>query len=307
MKSTRPRFRRAVVTGGAGSVGSHVCTHLRRSGIAVVSVDNRATDCPGNLAHLADDAGFMSMQHELTGPLEIRGPVDLVLHLASPAPRQNEATPRGGVGGAGGGRAADARATLEGPEGTRSTLALAVEKGARFVIATPATQASEAELQGGEAATTAFQHAYGLGVAIARVFDTYGPRPGPGDRGTVSTLLRQALSGEPVVITGDGSQPWSACHADDIARGLLALAASGESGPVDLGHPDTPSLGELARHVVATSRSRSPIVFDAQTASASCYPDAEATRELLGWYPRISWPEGLRLTIARMRTALRPA
>lgn len=305
MKSTRPRFRRAVVTGGAGSVGSHVCTRLRRSGIAVVSVDHPATDCPSNLAHLADDAGFMTVHHELTGPLRVPGPVDLVLHLASPALRHHEATAGGGSErGAGGG---DGRARLEGPEGTRATLELAVEKGARFVIATPATQTSEAELQGGEAATTAFRHVYGLGVAIARVFDTYGPRPGPGDRGTVSTLLRQALAGEPVVIAGDGSQPWSACHADDIARGLIALAASAESGPVDLGHPDMPTLDELARHVVATSRSHSPIVFDGEEACTPRYPDADATRELLGWYPRISWPEGLRLTIERMRTALRPA
>lgn len=283
-------LRRVVVTGGAGFVGSHVCTQLRRQGIAVVSVDTYTTGCPTNLAHLADDAGFMAIHHDLVKPVEVQGPVDLVLHLASPALIDDGEE--------------HARRVLVGPHGTRTALELAVGKQARFVFACSTAQSCDDEMQGGEALTTAYRHVYGTQIAIARVFESYGPRMSPVD-GTVPTLLRQALAGEPVVVYGDGSQTRSVCYVDDVARGLVSLAHSGERGPMDFGDPISHTMLDLARAVVAATGSRSPVVF-ADTATQpeprTRRPDITRTQEALGWRPRVTWREGLQRTIAWMHT-----
>lgn len=292
-------LRRVVVTGGAGFIGSHVCTHLRRQGIAVVSVDTYTTGCPTNLAHLADDAGFMAIHHDLVAPIEVQGPVDLVLHLASPA-LTDDGEPPG-------------RRVLVGPHGTRTALEFAVGKHARFVFACSTAPACDDEMQGGEALTTAYRHVHGIQTAIARVFESYGPRMSAADRSPVPTLLRQAVAGEPVVVHGDGSQPRSVCYVDDVARGLVALAHSEEPGPMDFGDPFSHTTLDLAQAVVAATGSRSPVVFaDDADAGYDGYdgpepdarrPDIAHTRDALGWQPRVSWREGLHRTIAWMGAA----
>lgn len=288
--ASHPPLRRAVVTGGAGLVGSHVCTQLRAAGVAVVSVDTYATSCPANLAHLADDAGFMAVQHDLVEPVRVQGPVDLVLHLASPTLVE--------------GGESRLRRVLVGPHGTRTALELAREKGARFVFACSAAQSCGDEMEGGEALTTAYRHAYDMDTSVARVFDSYGPQMTRSDRGTVAKLLRRALAHEPVLIPGDGSQRRSVCYVEDIAAGLVAMTRHSVQGPIELGNPARHTLLELARTVIEATDSASPLVFVDAAAREMPAPDITGARDALGWQPKVSWPDGLTRTIASMRGAL---
>ncbi|TMR34200.1 SDR family oxidoreductase [Actinomadura geliboluensis] len=304
------RHPRAVVTGGSGFLGSHLCEALLAEGISVVCMDNLLTGTFRNIAHLARRRDFRFLKRDLTEPVRVPGEVGYVFHLASAAsPADYLRFPI---------------QTLEvGSQGTRNALDLAEAKGARFVLAStsevygdplvhpqpetywgnvnpvgPRSVYDEAK-RFGEALTSAFRHARGLDAAIVRIFNTYGPRMRPDDGRAVPTFLRQALTGEDLTVTGDGSQTRSICHVDDTVRGILALALSGHPGPVNIGSPYEVSMADLARHVIDLTGSASRIRFidRPQDDPRVRRPDTALAEKELGWHPKITVEEGLRGTI----------
>lgn len=313
----RDGFARAVVTGGAGFLGSHLCTRLREAGTEVVAVDNLVTGSADNVAHLADDPGFRLVRADVTDGIDVPGPVDLVLHFASPAsPPDYLRLP--------------VETLRVGSLGTEHALRLARDRGARFLLAStsevygdprvhpqtedywgnvnpvgPRSVYDEAKRYG-EALTTAYRTAEGVDTALVRIFNTYGPRMRPHDGRAIPTFIRQALAGEPLTVAGDGSQTRSVCYVDDLVSGVLALAASGRPGPVNIGNPTELSVRRIAEDVVAATGSRSPVelierpVDDPEVRR----PDTTLARTLLGWEPQVPWEEGLARTVAWFREAL---
>ncbi|MFC7733956.1 NAD-dependent epimerase/dehydratase family protein [Actinomadura keratinilytica] len=304
------RHPRAVVTGGAGFLGSHLCEALLARGISVVCVDNLLTGTARNVAHLAARPDFQFRRRDLTEPVDVLGPVGYVFHLASAAsPADYLRLPI---------------QTLEvGSLGTRHALELAERKRARFVLAStsevygdplehpqpesywgnvnpvgPRSVYDEAK-RFGEALTSAYRHSRGLDTAIVRIFNTYGPRMRPDDGRAVPTFLRQALTGEPLTVTGDGSQTRSVCYVDDTVRGIVALALSGHPGPMNIGSPFETSMLDLARLVIELTGARSPIRFIDRPADdpAVRRPDTALAYRTLGWAPRVPVREGLLRTI----------
>ncbi|MCP9947463.1 NAD-dependent epimerase/dehydratase family protein [Actinomadura madurae] len=304
------RHPRAVVTGGSGFLGSHLCEALLARGISVVCLDNLLTGTSRNIAHLAGRRDFRFLRRDLTEPVTVPGEVGYVFHLASAAsPADYLRYPI---------------QTLEvGSQGTRNALDLAEAKGARFVLAStsevygdplvhpqpesywgnvnpvgPRSVYDEAK-RFGEALTSAFRHSRGLDTAIVRIFNSYGPRMRPDDGRAIPTFLRQALTGEDLTVTGDGSQTRSICHVDDTVRGILALAASGHPGPVNVGSPYEVSMAELARLIIELTGSPSGIRFvdRPQDDPRVRRPDTSLAEEVLGWRPRLTIEEGLRATI----------
>ena len=304
-------IRRAVVTGGAGFLGSHLCTALVDQEVEVLCLDNFLTGTPANVAHLMQQRGFRMVQCDITDFVHVGGPVDLVLHFASPAsPIDYLQLP--------------IQTLKVGAIGTWHALGLAKEKGARFVLAStsevygdPLVHPQPEDYWGnvnpigprgvydegkryGEALTTAYRTSEGVDTAIVRIFNTYGPRMRPNDGRAIPTFIRQALGGEPVTVAGDGQQTRSICYVDDLVRGVLALAASEHTGPVNVGNPTELTVLQIAEDIVASTGSRSPIVHvdrpvdDPQVRR----PDTTRAYDLLGWEPTVSWEDGLRQTVA---------
>jgi dTDP-glucose 4,6-dehydratase len=308
---------RVVVTGGAGFLGSHLCEGLLRRGDEVICLDNFLTGTPENVAHLMGEPAFALQRCDLVEFVHVPGPVDLVLHFASPAsPIDYLRLPL---------------QTLKvGSIGTWHALGLAKEKGARFVLAStsevygdPQVHPQPEDYWGhvnpvgprgvydeakryGEALTMAYQRSEGLDTAIVRLFNTYGPRMRPADGRAIPTFIRQALADEPVTVAGDGRQTRSVCYIDDTVAGILALAASDEPGPVNIGNPDERSVLSIAEDVIAAAGSRSAISFIERPVDdpAVRRPDTTLARETLGWHPRVSWAEGLADTVAWFRAQL---
>ena len=300
------RVSTAVVTGGAGFVGSHLCEHLLANGHRVICVDNLETATLENVEHIRGD-DFMFLNHDVTDHIEMDGPVDFVFHLASPAsPIDYLRLPLH---------------TLKvGSYGTHHALGLAKFKRARFLLAStsevygdpqehpqretywgnvnpigPRGVYDEAKRYA-EAMTMAYHRQQGVDTCIARIFNTYGPRMRPHDGRAIPTFLRQALAGQPLTVFGDGSQTRSFCYVDDLVRGLYLLATSGEHSPVNLGNPGEYTLLELAQVVVKVTGSPSEIVFEAlpEDDPQVRQPDITRARELLGWEPEVALEEGLR-------------
>ena len=303
-------FNRALVTGGAGFLGSHVCERLLCRDTEVVCVDNFATGVPDNVAHLVGTPGFRLVEHDITEPLTLPGEVDLVLHLASPAsPRDYLRLPI---------------ETLEvGALGTRHALAFAHTHDARFVLAStsevygdqqehpqretywgsvnpigPRSVYDEAKRYA-EALTMAWRRARGADTAIARIFNTYGPRMRPEDGRMIPTFIRQALAGEPLTISGTGRQTRSPSYVDDVAAGLLVLAGSALAGPVNLGNPAEHTVADVAELIRDITGSASPIryVAAAEDDPRRRRPDISLARAELGWEPRVPLRDGLIRTI----------
>lgn len=298
-------FSRAVVTGGAGFLGSLACRKLLEQGTETVCVDNLLTSGDGLPA---DGAEFRF--HDVTEPFDVAGPVDLVLHLASPAsPADYHRYPL---------------RTLEvGSAGTRNALLLAERKGARFVLASTSEVYGDPEVSPqrepyhgnvdpvgprsvydeakryAEALTAAFGRAGRADTAIARIFNSYGPGMRPDDGRMVPTFACQALRGEPVTVTGDGRQTRSLCYADDTVRGLLLLAASDVPGPVNIGNPDEATVLQIAERIIACAGSSSTIQYVPRPPGDPRIrkPDITMARVHLGFEPRVGWPEGLRATL----------
>jgi dTDP-glucose 4,6-dehydratase len=315
------RGRRAVVTGGAGFLGSHLCTELLARGWEVVCLDNFLTGSPANVAHLMTDPAFRLLRCDVTDFIHVPGPVDLVLHLASPAsPIDYLQLPI---------------ETLKvGSIGTGHALGLAKDKGARLVLAStsevygdPQVHPQREDYWGhvnpigprgvydeakryGEALTTAYRTTHGVDTGIVRIFNTYGPRMRPHDGRAIPTFIRQALAGEPITVAGDGSQTRSVCYVDDLVRGILTMAAIEHPGPVNIGNPSERTVLQIAEDVVAATASSSPIRFIERPVDDPEVrrPDTTLAREVLGWEPEVEWSAGLGRTVAWFREALsRPA
>jgi len=305
---------RIVVTGAAGMVGSHVAEQLLARGDAVVGVDNFLTGSPDNLATLAERPGFEFVEANVCDPLDVAGPLDAVLHLASPAsPRHFESIPLdilrvGGIG-------------------VLNTLDLASRHGARFLFASssevygdPAVHpqhegyTGNVHLRGvracydeskrfGEAAVNTYHRAEGLDTRIVRIFNTYGPRMRPDDGRVVSNFVLQALKGEPLTVYGDGLQTRSYCYVDDLARGIVALLDSEVNEPVNLGNPVEHTviyLAQMVRDMVGSGSviDHRPLPEHDPTRRR---PDITRATELLGWSPSVSLEDGLAATIEHFR------
>jgi dTDP-glucose 4,6-dehydratase len=305
---------RAVVTGGAGFIGSHLCTALRARGEEVVAVDNLSTGERDNVAHLVGDPGFAFLEQDVIDGLAVDGPVDAVLHFASAA-----SVPE---------YLARPLETLRvGAEGTRHALELARDRGARFLLAStseiygdplvhpqpedywgnvnpvgPRSVYDEAKRYG-EALTMAYYRTHAVDTKIVRIFNCFGPGLLPGDGRVVSNFLVQAMAGEPLTVYGDGTQTRSFCFIDDEVRGILALLDSRWNGPMNIGNPDEHTVLELAKLVLDVTGSSSPIAFaelpdDDPTRRR---PDISRARAELGWSPEIELRDGLARTYAWYR------
>ncbi len=298
-----------VVTGGAGFLGSHLCRALLARGDAVVAMDNLVTGSLENLADLFGTPAFVFMHHDVSDFVHVPGPVDAVLHFASPAsPADFDRIP--------------IQILKVGSLGTHRTLGLAKEKGARYLLAStsevygdplvhpqPETYWGNVNPIGprgvydeakrfAEAMTMAYHRHHGVDVRIARIFNTYGPRMRPADGRVVSNFINQALAGEPITIHGDGKQTRSFCYVDDEVRGLLALLGSDHVGPVNVGNPDEFTVLELAEKVLEVTGSSSELRFEPRPVDDPTQrrPDISLARELLGWEPEVDLDEGLRRT-----------
>ncbi|HLT29922.1 MAG TPA: UDP-glucuronic acid decarboxylase family protein [Myxococcaceae bacterium] len=317
MREASARFagQRAVVFGGAGFLGSHLCEALLNEGAQVVSVDNFLTGRPENHHHLLARPGFRFLEADLSEGVALEGRVDAVFNLASPAsPIDYAQLPL---------------ETLKvGSQGTWNALELALRHRARFL------QASTSEVYGdplehpqqeaywgnvnpvgpracydeakrfGEALCTSFSRVHGLPVRIARIFNTYGPRMRLDDGRVVPAFLSQAAAGRPLTVFGDGSQTRAFCYVDDLIEGLLRLSLSDAEGPVNLGHPGEIPLLTLAEAVGAVvgrppTLRHLPLPEDDPRRRR---PDITRARELLGWEPTVPLDEGLRAVWAWMQT-----
>lgn len=309
---------RAVVTGGAGFIGSHLCERLLGANHDVVCVDNFLTSSEENIEHLMGHPRFQLIRQDVSQSLDLSGPVDAVLHLASPASPADYL-----------------RLPLEtlrvGSSGTWHALDLAAAKGARFLLAStsetygdpqvhpqPETYYGHVNPVGprsvydeskrfGEALAMAYRKSHGVDAKIVRIFNTFGPRMRPDDGRAIPTFIRQALQGEPITVTGDGTQTRSLCYVDDMVGALVRMLSSKHSGPINLGNPHEVSMMELAEWISKLTRSSSDITLipRPQDDPKRRCPDIRAARELLDWEPTTPVEQGLCDTIAYFRRRLR--
>jgi dTDP-glucose 4,6-dehydratase len=313
--ATPPNWEHAVVTGGAGFLGSHLCAALLNAGTAVTCVDDFSTGQAENISPLLDRPGFTLVHANVAEGIPVKRPPDLVLHLASPAsPADYLRLPLH---------------TMDtGSLGTRHALELAHASAARFLLTStsevygdpqqnpqderywgnvnpvgPRSVYDEAK-RFAEALTTAYTETHGTDTCIVRLFNTYGPRMRGHDGRAVPTFVRQALAGEPLTVTGDGRQTRSLCYVEDTVAGIFAAAAHGLRGPVNLGNPVEMTMLDLARLVIELSDSGSDIRLverPVDDPAVRC-PDITLARDKLGWEPRVRTEDGLRRTIAWFRT-----
>jgi len=298
-----------LVTGGAGFLGSHLCDELLRRGHRVICVDNLETGSLTNVEHIRVPE-FVHLNTDIITPYFVDEPVDFVYHLASPAsPIDYLRLPLH---------------TLKvGSHGTHHTLGLAKQHRARFLIAStsevygdPQVHPQTEDYWGhvnpigprgvydeakryAEALTMAYHRQQGVDTAIIRIFNTYGPRMRPHDGRAIPTFMRQALTDRPITVFGTGSQTRSFCYVDDLIRGMIALAESGEHMPVNVGNPDEFTLLELAEAVIGVTGSSSEIVYEALPVDDPQVrrPDISRAKELLGWEPEVSLRDGLQRTL----------
>ena len=303
----------AVVSGGAGFLGSHLCDRLLEKGHRVICVDNLDTGSLQNIEHLGNSDEFLFSNHDVTEPYFIEERVDYIFHLASPAsPIDYLRLPLH---------------TLKvGSYGTHNMLGLAKFKRARFLIASTSEVYGDPQVHPqpetywghvnpigprgvydeakryAEALVMAYHRQQGVDTCIARIFNTYGPRMRPHDGRAIPTFIRQALENKPLTVFGDGSQTRSFCYVDDLIRGLYALATSGEHLPVNIGNPTEMTLLELAEAVVRVTGSKSEIVFEALPVDDPQVrqPDITRARQVLGWEPEVELDEGLKRLLASM-------
>ena len=312
-----PRIRRVVVTGGAGFLGSHLCTRLLERDVEVVCVDNLVTGSMDNVDELFGQPGFTFVHHDVSNFVHVPGPIDAVLHFASPAsPRDYLELP--------------IQTLKVGSLGTHNCLGLAMEKQARFILAStsevygdPLVHPQTEDYWGNvnpvgprgvydeakrfaEAMTMAYHRAHGVDIGIVRIFNTHGPRMRPSDGRVVSNLLVQALRGRPLTIYGDGSQTRSFCYVDDEVAGILALLESELVGPVNIGNPEEYTIAALAQVVLEVTGSSSSVVYEPLPVDDPTQrrPDISLARERLGWEPKIDLREGLAATAEWFRAKL---
>ncbi len=310
-------MRRAVVTGGAGFLGSHLCERLLLEGYSVLCLDNFLTGAPANVGHLLEHPGFRLVRADVTDFIHIGGPVNAVLHFASPAsPVDYLKLPI---------------ATLKvGSIGTMHALGLAREKGARFLMASTSEAYGDPQVHPqpehywghvnpvgprgvydeakrfAEAMTMAYRRSHGVETSIARIFNTFGPRMRHYDGRAIPNFIRQALSNEPITVAGDGLQTRSICYIDDLVDGIIRLLHSGLPGPVNLGNPHEVSILDLAAWIRNLTGSHSIITHIDRPVDDPTVrrPDIALAESMLGWAPRISIEDGLERTIAWFRASM---
>ena len=307
---------RTVVTGAAGFIGSHLCEELLSRGHSVVGIDNLVTGDLANIAHLRD-RDFQFIRHDVTQYIDVDGPVDCVLHWASPAsPIDYLELP--------------IQTLKVGSLGTHNALGLAKAKGARFVIASTSEiygdplEHPQRETYWGnvnpigprgvydeakrfaEAITLAYHRAHGLDTKIVRIFNTYGPRMRLRDGRAVPAFMSQALQGEDVTVFGDGTQTRSFCYVTDLVDGILRLLESNTNEPVNIGNPQELTIEEIARTIIALVGSSSRIVYRPLPVDdpKQRRPDITRARTLLGWQPKVGLEEGLSKTVGYFKMKL---
>ncbi|MGZ8595567.1 MAG: UDP-glucuronic acid decarboxylase family protein [Actinomycetota bacterium] len=309
---------RAVITGVAGFLGSHLCDRLLAEGWDVLGVDSMITGRPENLAALASDPRFVFLNHDVSEGLPVKGAVDRVFHLASLASPPDYLTH-------------PIETLMVGGAGTLHALDLAVANDATFLLAStsevygdplvhpqpesywgnvnpvgPRSVYDESKRYA-ESLATAYRRVHGIDVKLVRIFNTYGPRMRVDDGRAVPQFISQAMRGEPLTVHGDGSQTRSLCYVDDLIEGIWRLAGSDLEGPVNIGNPKEISIMELAHLVVNLVASRSEITLTNRPVDdpeRRC-PDIGRARTELGWEPDVALEDGLLRTIewARARWA----
>ncbi|MEP0774561.1 MAG: SDR family oxidoreductase [Acidobacteriota bacterium] len=304
------RAARAVITGGAGFLGSHLCEKLLGEGMEVVCIDNLLTGSLSNIEHLFGRKGFVFLHYDVTNYLHVPGAVDFVLHFASPAsPIDYLELP--------------IQTLKVGSLGTHKALGLAKAKGARFLLAStsevygdPLVHPQPESYWGNvnpvgprgvydeakrfaEAMTMAYHRFHGLSTRIVRIFNTYGPRMRANDGRVVPAFISQALAGEPLTVFGDGSQTRSFCYVDDLIEGIVRVLLGEVSEPVNVGNPAEMSVLQFAEAIIQLTGSPSrieyrPLPIDDPKVRQ---PDITLAYTRLGWRPRVPLQEGLRRTI----------
>ena len=305
---------RIVITGAAGFIGSHLSEALLDRGHSVVGIDNLLTGDTGNIAHLAG-RDFVFIKHDVTNYINVEGPVDVVLHWASPAsPIDYLELPI---------------PTLKvGALGTHKALGLAKAKNARFVIAStsevygdPLEHPQKETYWGNvnpigprgvydeakrfaEAMTTAYHRYHGLDAKIVRIFNTYGPRMRLRDGRAVPAFMSQALTGDDVTIFGSGQQTRSFCYVSDLVDGIIRLMESNVNDPVNIGNPQEMTIEAIARMIIRLTGSKSTLVYRPlpEDDPKVRQPDITRARTLLGWEPKVGLEEGLTRTLEYFRT-----
>ncbi len=305
---------RTLVTGGAGFLGSHLCEYLLKKGHQVIAMDNLLTGTIANIEHLQGQ-NFKFVKHDVTEYVYLAGPIDYVLHFASPAsPIDYLQLP--------------IQTLKVGSLGTHKTLGLAKEKGATFLLAStsevygdPLEHPQREDYWGhvnpvgprgvydeakrfAEAITMAYHRYHGLDTKIVRIFNTYGPRMRPHDGRAIPTFIPQALRNEPITVFGDGSQTRSFCYVDDLVDGIYRLLVSDFHEPVNIGNPQEMTVKQLAESIIEITGSRSPITYKPLPVDDPKIrqPNISRAREILGWEPRVSLEDGLRRTVEWFRS-----
>ncbi len=308
---------RALITGGAGFLGSHLCEHLLARGWEVLCVDNEATGTESNIHHLVNEPRFEFVRADVCQQLHCGGDLDYVLHFASPASPPDYL-----------------RLPIEtlkaGSFGTYNALRLAEEKKAKFMLASTSECYGDPEISPqsesywgrvnsvgprsvydeakrfAEALTMAFHRARGIDTRIVRIFNTYGPRMRLNDGRALPNFLYQALTGKPITVYGDGSQTRSFCYFSDLIEGICRLMQVDEHYPVNLGNPEEITILEFARRIKQLTGSQVPIVFQPlpQDDPKQRRPDISKARSLLNWDVRVSLQEGLEHTVRHFRQHL---
>ena len=303
--------KRALVTGGAGFVGSHLCDRLLLDGHRVVCLDNLSTGSIKNIAHLRDEPRFEYLEHDATEPINIPGDLDAIYHFASPAsPADFERIP--------------IEILKVGSFATHNCLGLARAKGASFMLAStsevygdPLVHPQHEDYRGNvnpigirgvydeakryaEAVTMAYNRCYGLRTRIVRIFNTYGPRISLEDGRMIPNFISQALAGVPLTVYGDGDQTRSIQYVDDLVEGVVRLMNSDEPRPVNIGNPVEYTVREVAEMVLNLSGGSSGILHEplpTDDPKQRC-PDITRARDSLGWEPKVPARKGLAKTLA---------
>jgi dTDP-glucose 4,6-dehydratase len=316
-KPRSTRRRRVLITGGAGFIGSHLCDHFLSLGFEVICVDNLLTGSTDNIVHIRSPQ-FQFIDIDITRYIYIEGPIDYILHFASPAsPMDYLELP--------------IQTLKVGSLGTHKALGLAKAKGARLLLAStsevygdPLVHPQRESYWGNvnpvgprgvydeakrvaAAMTLAYRTAEEVDTTIARIFNTYGPRMRLNDGRAIPAFMSQALTGRPITVFGDGRQTRSFCYVDDMVRGIAALLLSSHTGPMNLGNPKEMTLEEMARKVIEVTGSRSRIVHRPLPTDDPKVrqPDITLARKTLDWSPRIDLEKGLEETVAYFKTRLR--
>ncbi len=305
---------RAVITGGAGFLGSHLCDYLIARDWDVLCMDNLVTGAESNVSHLLGNPRFRLVRQDVTRYIEVTGPVDWVLHFASPAsPVDYLKLP--------------IQTLKVGALGTHNTLGLALAKQAKYLLASTSECYGDPEVSPqpetywghvnpigprgvydeakrfAEAMTMAYHRAHGVDTCIVRIFNTYGPRMRLNDGRALPNFVHQALTGQPITVYGDGRQTRSFCYVSDLIGGIYRLMQSGEHGPTNIGNPQEITILEFAERIRALTGTTVPIVFKPlpQDDPRQRCPDIGKARRLLNWEPKVGLEEGLQLTLEFFR------